>query len=209
MVIFQSGIDGRYVRSFYPSGWLGSIFGFGLNLAIDIAASVLSYEFVRHQQDARKAGERTRLLAWSLLLGEFGLLYFALVFSHRQVELISPNEPAYLLWSMSAFAPVACCFIGVAQALRSGRFEKKNSKQIVSVKQVVPVVEIPIANVETSISIPIPPAFPCSYCDREFSTAKQRAGHMKAHPIKDRDTYQQTYLPVPSSSPTGGPTNGR
>lgn len=174
VVLCQSGIDGRYIRSFYPPGIVGFILGFGLNLGVDITSGVLGYEFTRHQQNARKADRRTRRLAWILLIGEFGLLYFAVVFSHRQLELVLPNEPSYLLWSLSAFAPTACFLIGVAQALRDGKFTQARSKQM---KQVVKQPE----------QIIVPKSYQCKYCDAGYDTVKQLNGHMKAHPLATRD----------------------
>jgi hypothetical protein len=177
VVICQSGIDGRYVRSFYPPGIVGFILGFGLNLGVDVVAGILGYEFTRHQQDARKSGQRARLLSWLLLGGEFGLLYFAVVFSHRQLELVSPDEPAYLLWSLSAFAPTACFFIGVAQALRDGKFAQAGKKtryeqrpsQVEQEDMVIPVL-----------------AYQCQYCEAAYDTVKKLNGHMRAHPVAMR-----------------------
>lgn len=177
VVICQAGIDGRYIRSFYPPGLIGSILGFGLNLGVDITSGVLGYEFTRHQQNARKSDRRTKLLAWILLVGEFGLLYFAIVFSHRQLELVLPNEPPYLLWSLSAFAPSGCLLLGVAQALRDGKFEQATVKQPSSKpKQSIQI---------TEPAIPIL-AYHCRYCDATYDTIKALNGHMKAHPIAER-----------------------
>ena len=188
VVICQSGIDGRYVRSFYPPGIPGFILGFGLNLGVDVVAGILGYEFTRHQQDARKSGKRARSLSWLLLLGEFGLLYFAIVFSHRQLELVAPDEPPYLLWSLSAFAPCACFFIGVAQALRDGKFatEKSEQKDKQKIAKTIPMEQSTLPVEQPVPQILAPKPYQCRYCTAAYDTVKQLNGHMSKHPIAER-----------------------
>lgn len=125
VMIASSGLDGRYVRSWMYDGWLGALCGYGLNFAIDVGSEILSYEYIRHRQDVREGRERDRRrrLSALLLLGQFGLIYFGVVFSWRQLSLVLPGEPSWLLWSGAAFSQFALVFLGIAQALRDGKAE--------------------------------------------------------------------------------------
>ena len=120
IMIASNGGDGRYIRGWQIAGTVGFILGYGLNLAVDAVQEILAYEFTRHWMDTQQGAARTRKRALSLLLlaGQFGLIYFAVVFAYRQYSLLRPDEPNWLRWSMAAFAPAALAFLGVAQALR-------------------------------------------------------------------------------------------
>jgi len=121
IMIASNGGDGRYIRGWQIAGVVGFILGYGLNLAVDAVQEILAYEFTRHWMDTQDGKARTRKRALSMLLlaGQFGLIYFAVVFAYRQYSLLQPDEPNWLRWSMAAFAPAALTFLGVAQALRT------------------------------------------------------------------------------------------
>lgn len=121
IMIASNGGDGRYIRSWQIAGVVGFVLGYGLNLAVDAVQEILAYEFTRHWMDTQQGAARTRKRVLSLLLlaGQFGLIYFAVVFAYRQYSLLRPDEPNWLRWSMAAFAPAALAFLGVAQALRT------------------------------------------------------------------------------------------
>jgi len=122
IMLASAGLDGRYIRSWMFTGWVGAICGYGLNLAVDICAEVFAYEYTLHILDvqAGKARDKKRAHARWLLVGQFGLIYFGVVFSWRQLSLVLPDEPSWLLWSAAAFAQFALVFLGIAQALRDG-----------------------------------------------------------------------------------------
>ncbi len=121
IMIASNGGDGRYIRGWQIAGAVGFVLGYGLNLAVDAVQEILAYEFTRHWMDTQQGAARTRKRALSLLLivGQFGLIYFAIVFAYRQFSLLRPDEPQWLRWSMASFAPAALMFLGVAQALRT------------------------------------------------------------------------------------------
>lgn len=153
IMLGSMGGDGRYIRSWQFDGWFGTILGYGLNLAVDVTSEILSYEFTRHQQDVveGKARSRKRWLSFLLLVGQAGLLYFAVVFAWRQFSLLKPNEPNWLRWSLACFAPVALVFLGIAQALRDGtrkshNVTSKKSKIAQPVMKVKPLVDVDIKN---------------------------------------------------------------
>lgn len=122
IMLASAGLDGRYIRSWMFDGLIGAVCGYGLNLAVDICAEVFAYEYTVHILDvqAGKARDKKRSHARWLLVGQFGLIYFGVVFSWRQLSLVLPDEPSWLLWSAAAFAQFALVFLGIAQALRQG-----------------------------------------------------------------------------------------
>ena len=115
-----AALDGRYLRAYMFDGPLGDVCAYTGNFLIDMSSEFLMYEFTRHQRDTveGKARDRKRLMSWTLLLGSFGLLYFALIFSWRQATLLKPEEPLLLRWSIAAFAQAALLLLGIANALR-------------------------------------------------------------------------------------------
>ncbi len=121
IMLASNGGDGRYIRGWQIAGAIGFVLGYGLNLAVDAVQEILAYEFTRHWMDTQQGAARTRkrLLSLLLLAGQFGLIYFAVVFAYRQFSLLRPDEPQWLRWSMAAFAPAALTLLGVAQALRT------------------------------------------------------------------------------------------
>lgn len=132
IMIASNGGDGRYIRGWQITGVVGFILGYGLNLAVDAVQEILAFEFTRHWMDTQQgaARARKRLLSLLLLAGQFGLIYFAVVFAYRQFSLLRPTEPEWLRWSMAAFAPAALMLLGVAQALRTQQQGERKPRKI-------------------------------------------------------------------------------
>lgn len=123
-----AGLDGRYLRSYMFVGPLGDVMAYTGNFLVDMSSEFLVYEWTRHQRDTveGKARDRKRAMSWVLLIGSFGLLWFALIFSYRQAVLLKPDEPDLYRWSVAAFAQVALLLLGAANALRD--FPGKSTK---------------------------------------------------------------------------------
>ena len=132
IMLASNGGDGRYIRGWQIAGVVGFILGYGLNLAVDAVQEILAYEFTRHWMDTTQGAARTRkrVLSLLLLVGQFGLIYFAVVFAYRQFSLLRPSEPEWLRWSMAAFAPAALMLLGVAQALRTQQQVERKPRKV-------------------------------------------------------------------------------
>lgn len=156
-----ASLDGRYLRSYMFAGWLGTICAYLGNFLIDLTSEVLIYEFTRHQRDTieGKNRKRKKLFSWVLLVGALGLLYFALLFSFRQAQLIKPDEPLIYLWSIAAFAQVTLLLLGAASALRDHPDPKEKASKPKATQ----------------------PAFACELCTFVGKNQHALNGHMSIH----------------------------
>jgi hypothetical protein len=123
----SSGIDGAYMAAWMPdgAGWLGYV----LNTTSDVASEVLMFWFGRLQQE-RKGSKKWRLSRW-ILAAESVIVTFSWFFGWRQLRLVMPriegNAAHWVAPVSAAFVPVLLVSTGYAQALREGRFEKRES----------------------------------------------------------------------------------
>jgi len=156
-----AALDGRYLRAYMFDGALGDICAYTGNFLIDMSSEYLMYEFTRHQRDTLegRARDRKRLMSWTLLLGSFGLLYFALIFSWRQATLLKPEEPLLLRWSIAAFAQAALLLLGIANALR----------------------DYPQKAVKVASIVRERPAFACEVCGFVAKNQNALNAHQKKH----------------------------
>jgi len=172
-----AALDGRYLRAYMFDGPLGDVCAYTGNFLIDMSSEFLMYEFTRHQRDTveGKARDRKRLMSWTLLLGSFGLLYFALIFSWRQATLLKPEEPLLLRWSIAAFAQAALLLLGIANALRD------SSPRRATVKA---------APQELVVHTTLEPApepqeqWACQECGKPFGSYYGLNAHMRVHKPK-------------------------
>jgi len=176
-----AALDGRYLRSYMFAGPLGDVCAYTGNFLIDMSSEYLMYEFTRHQRDTveGRARDRKRLLSWSLLIGSFGLLYFALIFSWRQASLIHPEEPLLLRWSIAAFAQAALLLLGVASALRDVPAKKERHVREVATSD-VEIAPVPSGNGSESHEEP-QEQWVCEVCGKPWATYHALNAHMKVH----------------------------
>ena len=170
-----AALDGRYLRAYMFDGPLGDVCAYTGNFLVDMSSEFLMYEFTRHQRDTveGKARDRKRLMSWTLLLGSFGLLYFALIFSWRQATLLKPEEPLLLRWSIAAFAQAALLLLGIANALRDYPARQAKAKPAA--------LEEPVADTKSELHVEPPEQWACELCDRSFGKYQGLNAHMKIH----------------------------
>ena len=113
--------DGGYLDRFLPF-----VFAYAVNFGVDAATELIGYAFVSVWRDGRSS--KTRKWIASLLVPlHFGMFYFAVVFAHRQFQLLQPQELPLLLWSLAAFAPAALTGLGIAQGVTETTAKKPKS----------------------------------------------------------------------------------
>lgn len=142
LCLASSGIDGAYLaKMMVPGLW---ILGYILNTMSDVAGMVLMYWFGRLRQERR--GSKRYRLAIALLPAEIVTVLYSWFFSWRQLKVVlltvEGTEAQWVAPLAAGFIPALLAFIGLAQALREGRFESTEveveSNVIVSKQPVEP-----------------------------------------------------------------------
>lgn len=177
--IFSAGFDGRFIAGLMPPTLAGQVFGYGLNLTVDVINVVFSYLFAKLQRERR--GSKVWRWSFVLLAGELIGLYFGTVFSWATIVSMRPELAPWLAWSAAFFAQASLLFLGVGQALVDVRIEAEQRKR-----------EGP-----TSTEPPKPKALACPVCGVSSTrkgapilTQAQLSGHMRAHSNKEGLTKQ-------------------
>ena len=159
-------LDGAYLRRFAYDNWFGLVCAYTLNCVADLAVNKLTREFVR--QGLGSQGKRKRPMMGALLFFAFGSFYFTAVFSWREASLQMPLEPGWLLWSIALFAPSILAGLGIAEALKAGRYTASTSEPKAEAQQPEPVV---------TLALP----FQCQHCAAEFDTQAGLNAHQRVH----------------------------
>lgn len=119
--IASSPGDGGFISRF-----MNPFLAYTMNFVIDGVTEFFGHTFMMYRSDTQEGKARDRRKAWSwvLLVPLFGMNYFQIVFSHQEYALRRPEMPAYLLWSLAAFAPAALIGLFIAQALTDAGAKK-------------------------------------------------------------------------------------